>query len=169
MTQKIGRIKWHEEADFTAHYPCPHCQTAVSQLSMSHFSFNKPAGACPTCTGLGEILQANLSLLLDESKSIVDGGVLYAGTSMRSLATKKHCLLVQITLDSHLIPHNRFNHSMKISGNCFCMACIVQSCNNVTQILFPQKLLETAVLKVCAPICFVVIPKMPATPSIAKR
>lgn len=54
---------------------CTHCGTAVSTLSMSHFSFNKPMGACPTCTGLGVINDANLTLLLDENLSILDGGV----------------------------------------------------------------------------------------------
>jgi excinuclease ABC subunit A len=42
---------------------------------MAHFSFNKPTGACPTCTGLGTVHQANLNLLLDEECSILDGGV----------------------------------------------------------------------------------------------
>lgn len=42
---------------------------------MAHFSFNKPAGACPTCTGLGSVHQANLHRLLDEQKSILDGAV----------------------------------------------------------------------------------------------
>jgi excinuclease ABC subunit A len=41
-----------------------------------HFSFNKPEGACPTCTGLGDVYEANLKLLVDESKSIQDGGIL---------------------------------------------------------------------------------------------
>ncbi len=39
------------------------------------FSFNKPAGACPTCTGLGTVHQANLKRLVDEQKSIPDGAV----------------------------------------------------------------------------------------------
>lgn len=57
-------------------YPCPHCGTAVPEMGMAHFSFNKPAGACPTCTGLGTINTANLKLLLDPEKGIVDGGVI---------------------------------------------------------------------------------------------
>ena len=35
--------------------PCPHCGARLPELSMTHFSFNKPAGACPTCTGLGVV------------------------------------------------------------------------------------------------------------------
>jgi excinuclease ABC subunit A len=42
---------------------------------MAHFSFNKPEGACPTCTGLGTIHQANIERLVDEQKSVADGAV----------------------------------------------------------------------------------------------
>ena len=42
---------------------------------MAHFSFNKPDGACPTCTGLGVVHQANTTRLVDEQKSILDGAV----------------------------------------------------------------------------------------------
>ena len=57
-------------------YPCPSCGAAVPDLGMAHFSFNKPAGACPTCTGLGTVREGNLARLLDETKSVLDGGVL---------------------------------------------------------------------------------------------
>ena len=41
-------------------FPCPHCAAPIPELGMAHFSFNKPEGACPTCTGLGSTHQANL-------------------------------------------------------------------------------------------------------------
>ncbi len=56
-------------------YPCPHCGGAVPELGMAHFSFNKIEGACPTCTGLGVVYAANLSLLIDRARSIPNGGV----------------------------------------------------------------------------------------------
>ena len=56
-------------------FPCPHCGAAVPELSMANFSFNKPAGACPTCTGLGVVRQAIVSRLIDESKSIPENAV----------------------------------------------------------------------------------------------
>jgi excinuclease ABC subunit A len=59
-----------------ATYLCPHCGSQVAELSMAHFSFNKPEGACPTCTGLGTIHTAILSRLVDEHKSIPGGAVL---------------------------------------------------------------------------------------------
>lgn len=56
-------------------FPCLHCGAPVPEIGMAHFSFNKPDGACPTCTGLGSVHQANLKRLVDEQKSIPDGSV----------------------------------------------------------------------------------------------
>lgn len=39
---------------FSARYACPHCGYSISELEPRLFSFNNPAGACPTCDGLGE-------------------------------------------------------------------------------------------------------------------
>lgn len=65
-----------DETDEDVYFPCPHCGTPVVELNMAHFSFNKPIGACPTCTGLGTIHQADISRLVDEQKSILDGAVI---------------------------------------------------------------------------------------------
>ena len=54
---------------------CPHCGARLLEMNMAMFSFNKPDGACPTCTGLGTVYTANLAHVLDEDKSILDGGV----------------------------------------------------------------------------------------------
>ncbi|MGD9101594.1 MAG: excinuclease ABC subunit UvrA [Anaerolineae bacterium] len=62
--------------DFEYTYPCPHCGAPVPEMGMAHFSFNKPDGACPTCTGLGTVRQGNLERLLDPERSILEGGVL---------------------------------------------------------------------------------------------
>lgn len=56
-------------------FACPYCGVPLQKLTMAHFSFNKPEGACPTCTGLGEIHQADLTRLVDENKSILEGAV----------------------------------------------------------------------------------------------
>ena len=65
-----------EAFDADSVYPCPHCEAPVPELGMAHFSFNKPAGACPTCTGLGTVREGNLARLIDPERSIADGGVL---------------------------------------------------------------------------------------------
>ena len=56
-------------------FPCPHCGAPIPEIGMAYFSFNKPDGACPTCTGLGTVHQANIERLVDEHKSILDGAV----------------------------------------------------------------------------------------------
>jgi len=42
-----------EEQIFSARYACTQCGYALSELEPKLFSFNSPAGACPTCDGLG--------------------------------------------------------------------------------------------------------------------
>ena len=55
---------------------CPHCGARLPELNMGLFSFNKPGGACPTCTGLGTVYTPDLKKVLDEEKSIEEGAVL---------------------------------------------------------------------------------------------
>lgn len=42
-----------EEFTCSARYACPHCGYSISELEPKMFSFNNPAGACPSCDGLG--------------------------------------------------------------------------------------------------------------------
>lgn len=42
-----------EELLFSANFACPICGYSMSELEPRLFSFNNPAGACPTCDGLG--------------------------------------------------------------------------------------------------------------------
>ncbi len=64
-----------EAFDGSDTYPCPNCGAPIPEIGMAHFSFNKPAGACPTCTGLGEVLQPRLDRLIDSERSILDGAI----------------------------------------------------------------------------------------------
>jgi excinuclease ABC subunit A len=64
-----------ETDDDLATFPCPHCGSPVVELRMGHFSFNKPAGACPTCTGLGVVHEPNVDAIVDPDRSILEGAV----------------------------------------------------------------------------------------------
>ncbi|MFE8988789.1 excinuclease ABC subunit UvrA [Streptomyces collinus] len=55
--------------------PCPHCSTPVPELVMGSFSFNKPAGACPACTGLGEVIRPDVRRLVDDGRPVAQGAV----------------------------------------------------------------------------------------------
>ncbi|MGH8128398.1 MAG: excinuclease ABC subunit A, partial [Gammaproteobacteria bacterium] len=39
---------------FSSRYACPVCGWSIAELEPRLFSFNNPAGACPTCAGLGK-------------------------------------------------------------------------------------------------------------------
>jgi excinuclease ABC subunit A len=61
-----------DPASFSA---CPACGAGVPELGLANFSFNKPAGACPTCTGLGAVQQVNVERLIDSQRSILENAV----------------------------------------------------------------------------------------------
>ncbi len=62
---------------FSERYACPlHPDHALSALEPRLFSFNSPAGACPTCHGLGVMLEFEPELLLqDEDLALGYGAV----------------------------------------------------------------------------------------------
>lgn len=54
---------------------CPSCGEKLPELSMSHFSFNKPEGACPECKGLGVVNTPDLERIINAELSINDGAI----------------------------------------------------------------------------------------------
>ncbi len=62
-------------SEYADTFPCPACGRPVPDLGMGNFSFNKPAGACPVCTGLGVVQTARVEKLIDEAKSLEAGAV----------------------------------------------------------------------------------------------
>src|SRR5690625_2588302 len=44
-----------------------------------HFSFNEPAGMCPTCSGLGEVVTSAVERFLDLDKSLAGGAIRLPG------------------------------------------------------------------------------------------
>jgi excinuclease ABC subunit A len=44
-----------QEHAFSANFACPACSYSLPELEPRLFSFNNPAGACPSCDGLGEL------------------------------------------------------------------------------------------------------------------
>jgi excinuclease ABC subunit A len=45
---------------------CPNCYRQLEKFTISHFSFNTPQGACPTCDGLGKVNDIQVDLVFDE-------------------------------------------------------------------------------------------------------
>ena len=69
-----------EELSFSQNYACEDCGISLTELEPRMFSFNNPAGACPSCTGLGFRLVADPDLVVpDKSKSVLDGAIQVSG------------------------------------------------------------------------------------------
>lgn len=65
-----------EEQVFSEKNACPHCSISFEELKPRSFSFNSPHGACPTCSGLGQQLVFEESLVVpDTSKSLDEGAI----------------------------------------------------------------------------------------------
>lgn len=61
---------------FSARFACPHCGYSLTELEPRLFSFNNPAGACPTCDGLGvkQYFDAD-RLITDKDLSVSEGAI----------------------------------------------------------------------------------------------
>ena len=69
----------NEELSFSQNYACEDCGISLSELEPRMFSFNNPAGACPSCTGLG--FQDPDLVIPDKTKSILEGAIQASGWS----------------------------------------------------------------------------------------
>ena len=72
----IVAVQDGDELLFSQNYACPDCGIALEELAPRAFSFNNPFGACPTCSGLGEQMKIDPTLVVpDESLSLNDGAI----------------------------------------------------------------------------------------------
>ncbi len=62
---------------FTVYIDCPHCHQRIEKLTRTYFSHNTKEGACPTCQGLGKVMQIDLSKVIDERLSLEAGAVAF--------------------------------------------------------------------------------------------
>ncbi|WP_219013274.1 excinuclease ABC subunit UvrA, partial [Shewanella algae] len=67
----------NEELLFSANFACPHCGYSMAELEPRLFSFNNPAGACPTCDGLG------VQQFFDPDRVITNDELSLAGGAIR--------------------------------------------------------------------------------------
>ncbi|MCL6404604.1 excinuclease ABC subunit UvrA [Dickeya dadantii] len=65
------------ELVFSANFACPVCGYSMHELEPRLFSFNNPAGACPTCDGLG------VQQFFDPARVVQNGELSLAGGAIR--------------------------------------------------------------------------------------
>lgn len=70
------RPKEMEDMLFSEKFACPVCNISISEIEPRIFSFNTPHGACPTCSGLGKVLNVDPELVFNNNLTINEGGIL---------------------------------------------------------------------------------------------
>ena len=66
----------HPDQLFSAKFACPVCNYSINELEPRLFSFNNPAGACPTCDGLGVHQFFDIDrVILHPEASIAEGAI----------------------------------------------------------------------------------------------
>lgn len=65
-----------EDVLFSEKFACPTCSISIAEVEPRIFSFNTPHGACPTCSGIGRILNVDKELVFNPNLSINEGGIL---------------------------------------------------------------------------------------------
>ncbi len=98
-------IDGEEEKLLSSNHTCPECGFSVPKLEPRLFSFNAPAGCCPTCKGLGISRSVAEDLLVpDPNKTINQGAIRFyknvVGT--KNLEWQEFCVL----LDNYKIPYD---------------------------------------------------------------
>lgn len=74
-----------EEILFSQNFACSDCGISIEELVPRMFSFNNPFGACPTCTGLGNLLKVDPELVVpDRSLSLTNGAINVTGWNIES-------------------------------------------------------------------------------------
>ena len=89
-----------EELVFSANFACPHCGYSVPELEPRLFSFNNPAGACPTCDGLG------VQQFFDESRVVQNESISLAGGAVKGWDRRNFYYYQMLT---SLVKHYKFD------------------------------------------------------------
>ncbi len=88
LAEGIAVISFMEgDADdqiFSAKFACPLCNYSLTELEPRLFSFNNPAGACPTCDGLGQHQYFDVDRVIQHPESSISEGAI-RGWDRRSL------------------------------------------------------------------------------------
>lgn len=68
-----------EERIFSQNFACHECNISLEELSPRMFSFNNPYGACPHCSGLGQLSYIDPELVVFDPNISLNDGAIRAG------------------------------------------------------------------------------------------
>jgi len=67
-----------QNINYSEHLACPGCELSFPEIEPRTFSFNTPHGACPTCEGIGTMLEVDVNLLVPDKTLSVNKGAIDA-------------------------------------------------------------------------------------------
>lgn len=104
-----------EEDGFKEYIFCSNCQHRMEKLTRSHFSYNTTEGACPTCKGLGKVVNIHQESVFHQHLSIEEGAVelwkdRYGDYQVETF--KSACKYYGLTIDNEL-PLKKYSPEQK--------------------------------------------------------
>jgi len=81
---------------YSEHLACVYCGLSFPALEPRTFSFNSPHGACPTCTGLGALLEIDPDLVIPDRSLSLRAGALRASPWNLALNDSKESYTAQL-------------------------------------------------------------------------
>ncbi len=67
-----------QDINYSEHLACPVCNSSFPEIEPRTFSFNTPHGACPSCEGIGTMLEVDETLLIPDKILSVNKGAIDA-------------------------------------------------------------------------------------------
>lgn len=67
-----------QNINYSEHLACPVCNISFPEIEPRTFSFNTPHGACPSCEGIGTMLEVDETLLIPDKTLSVNKGAIDA-------------------------------------------------------------------------------------------
>ncbi len=84
-SMKIGKDVYDSSqtiSRYTDKIFCPHCNITYPEFTTQHFSPNRIEGACPTCHGIGETLDVDLTAVIDTASPYMEAIIPWKDSSL---------------------------------------------------------------------------------------
>ena len=110
-----------EDEFFSEKFACPVCNIFLPKIEPRIFSFNTPHGACPTCSGLGNILTVDKDLVFNDNLTIGEGGLmpyqnLLSHETWASRTFKVFCAENNVPLNKRLSEFSKEQKELLLNG-----------------------------------------------------